>query len=174
LHISHHSCRSHATSYIRLSSSQLSTTTSSTSTPTPPSEHHSQRRLDRKIYRFLFLGAPGVGKGTYGQLIAPVFRAKILGSGDLIRQACKLTTNKQLAKELNIYLQSGSLVPDDIIIPMVIEQLRNMTESFILDGFPRTLYQANRIHSEYQLDLAVHFFLPDEVLIKKIIWTTIM
>jgi len=120
-------------------------------------------------YGFVLLGAPGVGKGTFAKKLAKEFNANVITTGDLLRRAAKDSKGTERGKYLTQCIASGELVPDKIILPMVVDQLRDQTKSVILDGFPRTLPQAERIDSEYHFDLALYFTLPDDVLIKKVL-----
>lgn len=123
----------------------------------------------------LFLGAPGVGKGTFGKRIAPHFNAQLMTSSDLLRAAAdeQMKSNDQSCKENGEYIKNsmktGKLVSDDIVIPIVIDFLRNVSNSFIFDGFPRTLKQAERLQQEYPLDLGIYFKLPHHILVNKML-----
>eukprot|EP00483_Globobulimina_turgida_P001213 UN01215 len=127
-------------------------------------------------YSLLFLGAPGVGKGTFGKLIAPHFNAQLMTSSDLLRDAadsCSVCSSKPGAIENSKYIKeciaTGKLVSDDIVIPIVIDFLRIVSGSFIFDGFPRTLKQAERLQAEYPLDLGIYFKLPHHILVNKML-----
>ncbi|ETO13294.1 hypothetical protein RFI_24080 [Reticulomyxa filosa] len=120
-------------------------------------------------YGFVLLGAPGVGKGTFSKGMSKEFDAKVITSGDLLRRASQDSKDTERGRYLQQCIASGELVPDHIVLPMVVDQLRDQTKSFILDGFPRTLHQAQRINAEYHFDLAIYFTLPDSVLIQKML-----
>lgn len=126
-------------------------------------------------YCLLFLGAPGVGKGTFGKKIAPKFNAQLMTSSDLLRDAAddqlkhgniKQKLNGEYIKQC---IKTGKLVSDDIVIPIVIDFLQNICGSFIFDGFPRTLNQAQRLQKEYPLDLGIYFKLPHHILVNKML-----
>lgn len=117
--------------------------------------------LHKRTVRLLFLGAPGVGKGTYSKILAPHLNATIMASGDLLRDI----SDSQVLD----CIKNGRFVPDEIVIPLVIEFLRNLDCSLIFDGFPRTIYQAQTLQTEYPLDLAIHFCLPHEILVRKML-----
>ncbi|ETO16986.1 hypothetical protein RFI_20350 [Reticulomyxa filosa] len=132
--------------------------------------HLSKRKYSRhQHYGFVMLGAPGVGKGTFSKLLAKKFDANVITSGDLLRRAAKEAKDKDRGRYLQQCIASGQLVPDHIVLPMIIDQLRDQTKSFILDGFPRTLHQAERIYAEYHFDLAIYLTLPDDVLTEKLL-----
>jgi len=130
----------------------------------------SKRRLfGGKYHGFAFVGAPGVGKGTFSKKIAKEFNANVITSGDLLRRVAANSKDTERGKYVHQCIASGELVPDHIVLPMVVDELRDQTKSFILDGFPRTVGQAKRLYSEYHFDLAIHFKLPDDVLVKKVL-----
>ena len=116
----------------------------------------------------IFMGAPGVGKGTYSKIIAPHYNATILSSGDLIRNAIEAGDDKEKSKELMNTVKSGKMVDDSIVIPMVLDYLRTIPNSFILDGFPRNLNQSKLFHQYYGVDIVIHFKLPHDILLKKL------
>lgn len=92
--------------------------------------------------RFIFLGAPGVGKGTQGDIIAEKLGIPKISTGDIFREAIKNKTAKGLKAEE--YVKSGELVPDIIVFQLVKERLKqdDVQTGFIFDGFPRNLKQA--------------------------------
>jgi len=110
----------------------------------------------------ILLGPPGVGKGTQAKLLAKEFGVPHLSTGDILRAA--VSSGSPLGKRADDYLQRGELVPDDIMIGVVGEELnRSMYESgFILDGFPRTIAQAEALGAIFQrmnvtLDAVISF-----------------
>eukprot|EP01083_Nonionella_stella_P214254 772110_1 len=108
--------------------------------------HSSSEPFSKRRYSLLFLGAPGVGKGTFGKLIAPNFNAQLMTSSDLLRDAAD-QSNSSKGKYIKECIATGKLVSDDIVIPIVIDFLRIVSGSFIFDGFPRTLNQAKRLQA---------------------------
>jgi adenylate kinase len=92
--------------------------------------------------RVVLLGPPGAGKGTQAKLLQEEFAACQISTGDILRKA--VTEKTPLGKEAAQYLDSGTLVPDDVIIKLVAERLKekDCEKGFILDGFPRTIPQA--------------------------------
>jgi adenylate kinase len=92
--------------------------------------------------RVVFLGAPGVGKGTQADKLAVQSQRPKISTGDLLREAVKNQT--ALGKEAKRYMDQGNLVPDSVVIGMVREKVNEPTcgKGFILDGFPRTVPQA--------------------------------
>jgi adenylate kinase len=95
--------------------------------------------------RLVFLGAPGVGKGTQADKVAVQCGAKKISTGDLLREAVRNCTG--LGLEAKAYMDQGRLVPDSVVIGLVREKLTdsNYSQGFILDGFPRTVPQAEEL-----------------------------
>jgi len=98
--------------------------------------------------QLVLLGAPGAGKGTQGELLEKEFSLPRIASGDLIRQAVKQGT--RLGEQARAYVAQGELVPDELVTELVKERLAapDTEAGFILDGFPRTLTQAQSL-AEY-------------------------
>lgn len=94
---------------------------------------------------YVFLGAPGVGKGTQAAMTAQRNHFIHISSGDLFREAVK--SDSALGKMAKSYMDKGLLVPDEITINMIMQKLENLgnKSDFILDGFPRTLEQAKAL-----------------------------
>jgi len=92
--------------------------------------------------RVVLLGPPGAGKGTQAKLLQDEFGACQISTGDILRKAVAEQTT--LGKEASGYINRGALVPDDVIVNLVAERLkeRDCENGFILDGFPRTIPQA--------------------------------
>ena len=95
--------------------------------------------------RVVFLGAPGVGKGTQADRIAAQYQVAKISTGDLLREAVRNRT--PLGLEAKSYMDQGSLVPDAVVIGLVREKLADPScaNGFVLDGFPRTVPQAEAL-----------------------------
>jgi adenylate kinase len=109
----------------------------------------------------LLIGAPGAGKGTQAEKLTRNFGLKHIASGDLFRKAYEEQT--ELGLKAQRYVDLGELVPDDITIPMVIRHIEEpeSMNGVLLDGFPRTLVQAQALDTELQkfnrkLDLVIY------------------
>jgi len=99
--------------------------------------------LPRK--RIILLGAPGVGKGTQAKRLKEQFQWAHISTGDMLREAVREKTD--LGIQAKAYMDKGELVPDDLIIQLVGERLKqdDCKNGFILDGFPRTVIQAEKL-----------------------------
>ena len=109
----------------------------------------------------LLIGAPGAGKGTQAEKLTELFGLRHIASGDLFRKAFEEQT--ELGLKAQRYVDLGELVPDDITIPMVIRHIEEpeSMHGVMLDGFPRTLAQAQALDAELQqinrqIDLAIY------------------
>lgn len=100
--------------------------------------------------RIILFGPPGVGKGTQAKLLAEEFNVPHISTGDLLRTAVKNET--PLGIKAREYVESGNLVPDEIMIGLIDELLSKgkAKEGFILDGFPRTVAQAKALDSMFE------------------------
>ncbi len=123
--------------------------------------------------RLIFLGAPGAGKGTYAALLSQQMGIPTLSTGDLLRTHVKQGT--PLGVEAKGYMDQGGLVPDELVTRMLAQRLDqpDTAPGFILDGFPRTLPQAEalaRILQERKtvLDAVVNIDVPREVIVRRL------
>ena len=118
--------------------------------------------------RLVFIGPPGVGKGTYAAAVSQRFGIPHISTGDMIREEIK--RGSELGRKLKEYVERGLLVPDEIVTEMVRERLskEDCKRGFILDGYPRTLKQAEELDGITAIDLVLNFVAPDEVIIDRI------
>ncbi|HET9961720.1 MAG TPA: adenylate kinase [Nitrospiraceae bacterium] len=123
--------------------------------------------------RLVFLGAPGVGKGTQADRVTAQFGPPKISTGDLLREAVRKQT--PLGVEAKKYMDQGNLVPDSVVIGMVRAKLADPTcsKGFILDGFPRTVPQAEDLgkilaESQMSLDRAINFRVSREDVIRRL------
>jgi adenylate kinase len=114
------------------------------------------------------LGPPGVGKGTYSGFLAKKYGIPNISVGDLFRNAIKNQT--ELGKKIKNYVSSGDLVPDQIVIELVKNRLEeaDCKNGFLLDGYPRTVPQAEAMMQFKKIDVALNFVAPDEVIMERI------
>ncbi len=119
--------------------------------------------------RLVFLGPPGAGKGTYSSRVGKLKGFAHISTGDILRSEVKNST--ELGTKAKEYMDKGQLVPDDLVIGMLKERLEqdDCEKGFILDGFPRTINQAEELGKITEVDAAVNLVIPDWVLIEKIL-----
>lgn len=119
--------------------------------------------------RIVLLGAPGSGKGTQGEALADHFGGAHVSSGDLFRM--HIAEGTELGRQVDQYVAHGDLVPDDLVLAIVGAEVGRVTRDgrgYVLDGFPRTLAQAERAYelagpSGLTADVAVYLAVPDDV-----------
>jgi adenylate kinase len=121
----------------------------------------------------ILLGPPGSGKGTQAKMLEEKLKLKHLSTGDLLRSAVKEKT--ELGRKACAYMQKGELVPDELMVDLIEDQLskKDSAPGFLLDGFPRTVVQAQKLDQMLQrqgqkVDLAIKFDLPDQVIFKRL------
>lgn len=119
--------------------------------------------------KLILLGAPGAGKGTQAEILCERLNIPTISTGNMIREAMKSGTEMGLkAKE---YAENGKLVPDEVVIGIVDERLRmdDCRNGFILDGFPRTIPQAEALdRMGIIIDRVVDINVPDEVITRRV------
>jgi len=127
------------------------------------------------VIKVVFLGPPGAGKGTQAVRIAEKYNVPHISTGDILRAAVKEGT--ELGKLAKSYMDRGELVPDEVIIGIIKERLSQpdvRERGFILDGFPRTLKQAealDQLLSELNmpLDRVIYLNVDDEEIVKRLL-----
>ena len=116
----------------------------------------------------VLLGPPGAGKGTVAALLKTALAVPHISTGDIFRSNIKNGT--ELGKKVEGILASGGLVPDDVTISMVKNRLQepDTASGYILDGFPRTLGQADALSGFAKIDAVLNFVLADEEIIRRL------
>lgn len=123
--------------------------------------------------QLVFLGAPGVGKGTQADKVAAQYGVLKISTGDLLREAVRNQT--KLGLEAKGYMDQGKLVPDSVVIGLVRDKLADPSyaKGFILDGFPRTVPQAEELgkvlnERGFRLDRVINFQVSREDVVKRL------
>ena len=118
--------------------------------------------------KIMFLGAPGAGKGTQAEVVASTFNIPAISTGAIIREAIKAGT--EMGKAAKSYTESGNLVPDEVVIGIIKERLEydDCKGGFILDGFPRTVAQAEALDAMgIEMDVVVSIEVSDEKIVER-------
>ena len=123
--------------------------------------------------RLILLGAPGAGKGTVAKMLTEIDGSVQISTGDILRGAVKDGT--ELGKQAEAFMKAGDLVPDELIMGIMGERLQadDCQAGFLLDGFPRTIPQAEALKGllsdlNIQLDFAVNLDVPREVILDRL------
>jgi adenylate kinase len=122
----------------------------------------------RTIMNMIFLGPPGAGKGTHAQRLMDTLGIPQISTGDMLRRAIKAGTPVGL--EAKSYIDTGALVPDDVVIKLVKERLlqEDCRRGYILDGFPRTVQQARILCEIAAIDAVLNLDVPDAEIINRL------
>lgn len=125
------------------------------------------------MMRLVIIGPPGAGKGTQAIFIQKKFGIPQISTGEILRKA--MSDHTALGDKASVYVQAGKLVPDDLMLDMVTERLSadGCTKGYILDGFPRTVPQAEGLETWLkglgsQLDRVIYLNVPEEALIQRL------
>ena len=127
------------------------------------------------MINIVLFGPPGCGKGTQAQNLVQKFNLKQISTGDILRDNTKNGT--ELGKLAKPYMDKGELVPDQITIDMLIDELKKPTDAkgFIFDGFPRTVFQTEALEGivkdvlNDQIDICLSLVVEDEILVKRLL-----
>ncbi len=122
--------------------------------------------------KIIMLGAPGAGKGTQAQMIADKFNIPHISTGDIFRANIKNGT--ELGKKAKEFMDKGLLVPDELTVQLLLDRVANddCKNGYVLDGFPRTIPQADVLDCELtklgdKVDFAVNVDVPDENIVRR-------
>ena len=118
--------------------------------------------------KIILLGPPGAGKGTYASRLTPILKLPHISSGDMVRDEIKAQT--ELGKLMKEYSDKGKLGPDEIMIKILAKRLRkpDCKKGCILDGFPRTIKQAEALEKIVKIDLVINLNVPDDIIITRL------
>jgi adenylate kinase len=118
--------------------------------------------------KLIFLGPPGAGKGTQATGVSSHLRVPHISTGDMFRNAIKNQTPTGL--EAKRYMDAGQLVPDSVVVAMVKERLAmdDCANGYLLDGFPRTVDQAEALEAIAAPDAVIDIEVPDEMLLERL------
>ncbi|GAH60761.1 unnamed protein product, partial [marine sediment metagenome] len=121
--------------------------------------------------RIVLLGAPGAGKGTQCKRIVDKYGLLHLSSGDILRQ--QRTEGSELGKKAKSYMDSGALVPDEVIVEMMADEIKKTPRAgFVLDGFPRTVEQARELDKALaangqKIDIVLNLKIDDNIVAQR-------
>jgi adenylate kinase len=129
------------------------------------------KKLEKKVseIRLMLLGGPGAGKGTQAQGLIERFKIPQISTGDMLRAA--VADGSELGVQAHQFMKNGQLVPDELMITLVKERLMrpDCATGYLLDGFPRTLFQARAmVQAGILLDHVLELRVPDEEIIKRV------
>ena len=116
----------------------------------------------------VLLGAPGSGKGTQAAFIAKEYGIPHISTGDIFRK--NISEHTALGDLAKSYMDKGALVPDEVVIGLVESRLQesDCKDGYILDGFPRTIAQAEALDKVTKIDVALNFKVPFDVIIERL------
>lgn len=118
--------------------------------------------------KLILLGAPGAGKGTQAEVISEKYNIPTISTGNIIRAALKNGT--EMGLKAKSFIEAGALVPDDVVIGIIKERLAesDCESGYILDGFPRTIPQAEALDAMgFEIDAALSIEVADEEIVKR-------
>ena len=119
--------------------------------------------------KMILLGAPGAGKGTQAQMICEKYHIPQISTGDIIREA--LSNGSEVGQQAKSFIEQGTLVPDEVVIEMVRLRLKqdDCTKGFVLDGFPRTIAQADALEDMgVSIDHVIEITVAEAEIVKRI------
>ena len=117
-------------------------------------------------FRIILLGPPGSGKGTQAEKLNDDLGLITLSTGDMLREAVRNGT--ELGKMAKTYMDKGGLVPDDVVIGLVKEKMATLKEGFVLDGFPRTVQQAEALGEFTEIHHVINLDVDDDELVSRL------
>ena len=124
-------------------------------------------RSEVEVMKIIMLGAPGAGKGTQAKKIAEKYSIPHISTGDIFRANIKNGT--ELGKKAKTYMDQGLLVPDELVVDLVVDRVNqdDCANGYVLDGFPRTIPQAEALDEIAHIDCALSLEVADDVIEKR-------
>ena len=121
-----------------------------------------------RVLRAIIMGPPGAGKGTISSRISSTFLLSHLSSGDLLRT--HISRGTRIGREAEKYTSKGLLVPDRTMVSLILESIseRDFQQRWLLDGFPRTVKQAEALSKHVKIDAVINLDVPDSTIIDRI------
>ena len=121
--------------------------------------------------RIVLLGPPGAGKGTQAYRLATRYSIPLISTGDIFRR--NVEEHSELGAKAKKYMDAGELVPDDVVVEMVMAALEQTPKGFVLDGFPRTMVQGEKLEDStiekgFPITAALFLAVDDELAVKRI------
>jgi adenylate kinase len=120
-----------------------------------------------KVNAIIF-GAPGAGKGTYSTRMQNQLGVDVIAMGDIFRESVK--QNTPLGKKVKSFVEKGALAPDDVVVEVLKERLSKVPKGkgFLLDGFPRTIEQADTLEKITKIDVILQLDVSDEIIVQRL------
>lgn len=126
------------------------------------------------MLNIIFIGAPGVGKGTQSALIKKDYSIAHIATGDMLRE--NISNGTELGKTAKSYMDKGELVPDSLVIDMLTDRIKkdDCKNGFMLDGFPRTMEQAKELSKildslNYKINAVIDLYASEDVIIDRLL-----
>jgi len=116
----------------------------------------------------IIFGAPGAGKGTYSTRMQNQLGVDVIAMGDIFRESVK--QNSELGNKVKSYVEKGALVPDEVVVEVLKERLSRIPagKGFLLDGFPRTIAQAETLQKIAKIDVILMLDVPDQIIVERL------
>ena len=126
------------------------------------------------MLNIIFIGAPGVGKGTQSALIEKDYSIAHIATGDMLRE--NIANGTELGKTAKSYMDKGELVPDSLVIDMLTDKIKkdDCKNGFMLDGFPRTMEQAKELSKildslNYKINAVIDLYASENIIIERLL-----